>query len=88
MNVLFCVEKERSLHVASAIHNLTDTQLRQATENSASLAGDHRSNYSNYTIFEAINSGQTEMDTKEIRLAPHFSIQIDEATDITLLKLL
>ena len=60
------------------IHDLTNTQLRQATENSASLAGDYRSNYSTYTMFEAINSCQTEMDTKEIHLAPYFSIQINE----------
>ena len=83
MNVLFCVEKERSLHFASAIHDLTDSQLRQATENYASLAGDHRSNYSTYTMLEAINSCQTEMDTEEMRLAQYFSIQIDETIDIT-----
>ena len=39
-----------------------------------------------YTMFEAINSCQTEMNTDKMRLAPYCSIQIDETINITLQK--
>jgi len=86
INVLFCIQNERPLRFASALHDLTDTQIRQATQSTVGLAQDHRSNYSTYTFFEAMDACQTDNDAEEVRSAPYFSIQIDETTDITLQK--
>ena len=86
MNVLFCIQNDRPLRFVSTLHELTDIQIRQATQNVVGLAGDHQSNYSTYTFFEAMDVWQSDGDSKNLRFVPYFSLQIDETTDITFQK--
>ena len=50
------------------------------------LAGDHQSNYSTYTFFEAMDVCQSDGDSENLRSVPYFLLQIDETTDITFQK--
>ena len=86
MNVLFCIQTERPLQYATSLHELTNLQIRYATDNKYCLPGDHWSSYSTYCFFNSLNACQRQIDADDIRSSTFFSLQVDETTDITLQK--
>ncbi len=82
-NILFIVQQEKAIHGATALHDLVSHQIESSGGSSTAIPLTHRSNYSTYTMLDALNLQVQDIDSTELQNALCFGIHMDESTDIS-----
>ncbi len=82
-DVLFMVQQEKPIHGATALHFLVSHQIESSGGSSTAIPLAHRSNYSTYTMMDALNLQVQNNDSTELQNAFCFGIHMDESIGIS-----